>query len=74
MATLAVSFCLGTAARFAAGEAIELGIEAARSKFFAAVYFVAPFPPLSILGILGDGLRPGFSLGSFGAFRFFFRF
>ena len=71
--TLAVSFGLGTAARLAASQAIELGIQAARGKFLPAFYVFAPFPPLPILRSLGDGLRPGFGLGCFGAFPFFFR-
>jgi hypothetical protein len=51
-----------------------LGIQAARDKFFSAVNFFAPFPPLPLLRSLGDGLRPGFGLGSFRTFRFFFSF
>ena len=74
VATLAVSFGLGTAARLAAGQTIELGIQAARGKLLPAFYVFAPFPPLPILRRLWDGLRSSFSLGCFCAFRFFFRF
>ncbi|MFN2136822.1 MAG: hypothetical protein ACK2UK_12760 [Candidatus Promineifilaceae bacterium] len=60
VAALAVCLSLRTAAGFAAREAVELRIQAAGGKFLAAFNLLPAFPPLTLLGCLGDGLRARF--------------
>ena len=56
--TASFALCLGDGAAtgFAAGQSVELGIETAGGKFLFRGNFLPTFPPLSILGCLGNGL------------------
>jgi hypothetical protein len=63
-AAFAVSLGAGATAGLVAGQAVELGVETAGGKFLGGRYFLPAFPPLALLGRLGDGLRPGFGLGN----------
>jgi hypothetical protein len=62
MAAFAICFGLGTAARFAAGEAIQLGIEAASREFRFGFNLLAAFPPVALLWGLRHRLGAGLGL------------
>lgn len=49
-AAFAFGFGLGAATGFVAGQPVELGVEAAGGEFLLGSDFLAPFPPLSLLG------------------------
>jgi hypothetical protein len=62
---------LRAAARFAARQAIELRVKAARGEFLPALDLLAPFPPMAFLGGARNRLRSGFRLGDLTPFAFF---
>jgi hypothetical protein len=68
--TAAFAFGLGdgAAASLAAGEAVELGIEAAGGEFGLGLDFLAAFPPLPFLRGLGNSLGAGLGLRDIGPF------
>lgn len=67
----AFTVCLG--ARAAAGllprQAVELGVQAARSKLLGAVDLLPTLPPVAFLRCGGYGLGPGFALADVAALR-----
>lgn len=67
-AAFALSPGLGAATGLVAGQPVELGVEAAGREFLGRGDLLAPFPPLSLLGRLGDCLGASLGLGGFGAF------
>ena len=50
VAPFAFGFGLGAAAGLLAGEAVELGIQAAGGEFLLGLDFLAAFPPMAVLG------------------------
>jgi hypothetical protein len=50
-----------------------LGVEAASREFGFGFCFLAAFPPVAVLGGLGDGLGAGLGLSDFGPLASFVR-
>jgi hypothetical protein len=70
-AALAVSLGAGAAAGLVAGQPVELGVQPPGGELLSRFNLLAAFPPLALLGGLGNGLRPGLCLGylrTFGRF------
>jgi hypothetical protein len=64
----AFGFGLGAAAGLFTGQAVKLGIQTAGGKFLFGLDFLAAFPPMTVLGGLGNGLGAGFGLANVGPF------